>query len=124
DIWKPLLEKVSTFVELANGIAEVHPYAKMAWSVLSFIPKALSDQNKRDEKIKALLLIIDDAYSFVNQAAPLEDWTDTINKYQRKILADIAKQTTDCAYFIRDYAKDQNFCEMVCLIGIAVYLYL
>ncbi|KAI0309827.1 hypothetical protein OF83DRAFT_1179174 [Amylostereum chailletii] len=81
----------------------------MAWSILSFIPKALCDQINRDEKIRVLLEVISDVYSFVKDAEPLNNWKDTIDKSQQKILASIAKQTVDCAHFIRDYAQNASF---------------
>ncbi|ETW77091.1 hypothetical protein HETIRDRAFT_421274 [Heterobasidion irregulare TC 32-1] len=39
DNWTALLSQVQTFCELMDGIAEVHPYAKMAWSVISIPQK-------------------------------------------------------------------------------------
>ncbi|TDL21597.1 hypothetical protein BD410DRAFT_297734 [Rickenella mellea] len=35
DVAQPLLSKLKIFTEVVDKIAEVHPYAKMAWSVLS-----------------------------------------------------------------------------------------
>lgn len=46
-----------------------------------------------------------DVYSFVHEADPLKNIES-----QKQILALMAQQTTECAYFIRDYAKNKNFC--------------
>ncbi|KAF8508838.1 hypothetical protein JB92DRAFT_2832202 [Gautieria morchelliformis] len=37
--WDPLLEKIKLFSKIVDGISEVHPYAKMAWSILSSVQK-------------------------------------------------------------------------------------
>ncbi|KAF8505078.1 hypothetical protein BU17DRAFT_58057 [Hysterangium stoloniferum] len=39
DLWSPLLDKIEAFMTIADKIAEVHPYAKIAWGTLSVIPK-------------------------------------------------------------------------------------
>ncbi|KAI0309826.1 hypothetical protein OF83DRAFT_1071430, partial [Amylostereum chailletii] len=102
DVWKPVLDNIGAWVKLADGIAE-----------------ALCDQINRDEKIRVLLDVIRDVYSFVKDAEPLNNWKDTIDKSQQKILSTIAKQTVDCAYFIRDYAQDASFVKRTARSAIA-----
>ncbi|KAI0310216.1 hypothetical protein OF83DRAFT_1178798 [Amylostereum chailletii] len=109
ETWKSVWDKVGTCVQLVDGIAEIHPYASIAWSVLSFVPRALSVQATRDRNIIELLAAIDDAYSFVQQAVNLKNREEPLVIYQNKVLADIMRQTTECAYFILDYAKDSSF---------------
>src|SRR6202050_4049979 len=93
----------------------------MAWSVLSAIQKArpmyapsishlrlsqtILDQVDRDKCIVHLVEVINDIYSFVKQAEPMKK----IQSHGR-IVALMAQQTTECAYFIRDYAMNKNFC--------------
>jgi hypothetical protein len=48
---------------------------------------------------------MDDVYSFVKEAEPVKK----IESHGR-IVALMAQQTTECAYFIRDYAKNKSFC--------------
>ncbi|KAI0259344.1 hypothetical protein BC834DRAFT_638252 [Gloeopeniophorella convolvens] len=39
DTWKEVLDNVKIVVDMVDKIAEIHPYAKMAWSILSCIPR-------------------------------------------------------------------------------------
>ena len=102
---------------------QVHPYAKMAWSILSAVPKVCSSctvlthfdmnlsqailaQVDRDSGIARLVSIMDDVFSFVKEAEPMKKI-----EAQGRIIALIAQQTTECAYFIRDYATNKSFCR-------------
>jgi hypothetical protein len=48
---------------------------------------------------------MNDIYAFVHEAEFLKRIES-----QKQILALMAQQTTECAYLIRDYAKNKNFC--------------
>jgi hypothetical protein len=45
-----------------------------------------------------------DVYSFVDEAEPLKKF-----ETQKRILVQMAQQTMECGYFIRDYARNKNF---------------
>ena len=64
-------------------------------------------QVDRDECIVHLTEVMDDAYSFVKEAEPIKK----IESHGRIILL-MAQQTTECAYFIRDYAANKGFCML------------
>jgi hypothetical protein len=51
---------------------------------------------------------MDNVFEFVHEANALDLLASSS---QRDILACMAKQATECAYFIRDYAKNKNFCK-------------
>ncbi|KIM86900.1 hypothetical protein PILCRDRAFT_815342 [Piloderma croceum F 1598] len=104
--WGPLLQKVKLLSELVDSIAEIHPYAKMAWSILSATHKTIIVQADRDDCIVHLVQVMDDVYSFVKEAEPMKKIES-----HRRIVALMAQQTTECAYFIRDYAKIKSFWE-------------
>ncbi|KIM79211.1 hypothetical protein PILCRDRAFT_74639, partial [Piloderma croceum F 1598] len=122
DTWGLLLQKIKLFSELVDSISEVHPYAKMAWSILSAAHKArplyvikvidlkfsqtILAQVDRDNHIVHLVEVMDDVYSFVKEAEPIK----RIESHGR-IIALMAQQTTECAYFIRDYAMNKSFWE-------------
>ena len=95
----------------------------MAWNILSAIHKARSSyaihihfdlnlsqtvlaQVDRDSAIVRLVGIIDDVLSFVKEAEPVKKI-----KSHGRIIALMAQQTTECAYFIRDYATNKSFCR-------------
>ena len=65
------------------------------------------DQVGRDNNIRGLLEEITDIYSLVTRYGSLDDLDDA----RRKILQDLALQTVDCAYFVRDQAEVRNFCK-------------
>jgi hypothetical protein len=62
----------------------------------------------RDDSIVRLVETMDDVYSFVEEAEPMKK----IESLGR-IIELIAHQTTECAYFIRDYALSKDFCMWV-----------
>lgn len=97
----------------------------MAWSILSavhkvrllatacalfdpqfFCFKSVLDQIDRDDRIHGLVEVIDDICTFVKDADEVKNM-----KAHGKILAMMAQQTTECAYFIRDYAV-KGFCAL------------
>ena len=100
---------------------QIHPYANMAWSILSAIPKVrflwpaiifdlrcpqtILAQVDRDSCIIRLVGVINDVYSFVEEAEPMKKIES-----HRRIISLMAQQTTECAYFIRDYASNKSFC--------------
>jgi hypothetical protein len=53
---------------------------------------------------------MNEVYAFVHETEPLQKI-----KSHEKIVLLMAKQTIECAYFIRDYAKNKSFCMSVFL---------
>jgi hypothetical protein len=58
----------------------------------------------RDNKIEDLVSTMSDMYAFMHEAQPVEKI-----KSHARILAVIAKQTAECAYFIEEYARTKGF---------------
>ena len=104
----------------------------MAWNILSAVHKVRSSyatrmyfdlnlsqtilaQVDRDSCIVRLVEIMDDVYSFVKEAEPIKKIES-----HRRIIALMAQQTTECAYFIRDYAMNENFCKSTSTLHIKV----
>ncbi|TDL15113.1 WD40 repeat-like protein [Rickenella mellea] len=103
DTWQPLLAKLKSFSDLVDKIAEVHPYAKMAWSVLSAAHKTILAQGDRDDRIQQLYKVMDSVYAIV-----LEAESSRIESH-KPLVACMAHQTIECGYFITSYAKDKKF---------------
>jgi hypothetical protein len=95
----------------------------MTWNILSAVHKVRSSytihihfdlnlsqtilaQVDRDSCIVRLVEIMDDVFSFVKEAEPIKK----IESHGR-IIELMAQQTTECAYFIRDYAMNKSFCR-------------
>ena len=66
-------------------------------------------QDKRDKAMDGLLAAMNDLYAFVAAADQLKD----IDKDRKKLLKDMFVQTAECAYFIRDKAQVESFCEYI-----------
>jgi hypothetical protein len=77
------------------------------------IIKVVLAQKARDEALDHLVEVMNDAYSFVNEAAALKEIES-----HKQIIAVLTQQTIDCAYFIRDYAINKSFCMSIFIIQV------
>ena len=68
----------------------------------------------RDSKIQDLINTISDMYAFMREAQPVEMIIS-----HAKVLAAISKQTTECAYFIQEYAETKHFSMLFINSGLA-----
>ncbi|TBU40151.1 hypothetical protein BD309DRAFT_367004 [Dichomitus squalens] len=105
ELWKPVLEKVEIFASLVESIGDLHPYAKIASTVLLSVVKPVIDQDKRDNAMADLLKAMDDLYEFVNKTGRFTD----LDEYRKRLLKDMSKKTQECAEFIQDEARFTNF---------------
>ncbi|KAJ7913248.1 hypothetical protein B0H13DRAFT_2005399 [Mycena leptocephala] len=103
DTWDPLLSHVKQFTNLVQKFAEVHPYAKFAFSVLTAAFRVVIAQKERDDKFRRLIHVTTEVFDFLNRmrVADLDGHKQTMKM--------LALQTTECAYFIRDYTKHKSF---------------
>ena len=104
---------------------QVNSYAKLAWGVLSLIPKvnllprltrgmlilrwqAFLKQAERDGNIQTLLVAIHDAFDF----AQPEDVLKSIKagSKQAHIVIEMLKEVQSCGEFIQRYANDPQLC--------------
>lgn len=67
--------------------------------------KIVLAQKARDQAIDHLVEVMDDVYSFVQEA----DAFQNIESHKPIIMV-LTQQTTECAYFIRDYAINKTIC--------------
>ncbi|KIJ52878.1 hypothetical protein M422DRAFT_242820 [Sphaerobolus stellatus SS14] len=102
--WEPVWTKFNSLVELAEKISEIHPYAKIASSVLLSAYHVWKAQKDRDSNMFMLLQTIHDFCDFLHDTAPTE-----IVPSQWKTLQKIMEQIIDCSQFISGYCRDRNF---------------
>ena len=69
--------------------------------------KILKTQIDRDDKIQELFATMNSFYDIVSDLQKESEKIDSLHD----LLQRIARQTTECCYFIRDYAKAEDFCE-------------
>ncbi|KAH7918285.1 WD40 repeat-like protein [Leucogyrophana mollusca] len=88
---------VEKLVNIGGVLTEVHPWAALAWSVVSVIPKTIGAQMDRDQKVQQLWSTMADMLSF------LEDAKAVTEECQVPIVSEMMKQIYDCALFVREY---------------------
>ncbi|KAI0263291.1 hypothetical protein BC834DRAFT_327551 [Gloeopeniophorella convolvens] len=107
--WKVVVDKMAWVVKITGKIAEVHPYAKMAWSILSFIPREFLGQIERDCDIASLLQAILDAFDIAEVANTWEGNNNKADPRQVKVLEAMVRYCCDCGDFIQSYARNTKF---------------
>ncbi|GJJ11015.1 hypothetical protein Clacol_005244 [Clathrus columnatus] len=99
-----VVQRLSAFTNLVQSIADAHPHAKMAWTIISSVVNVIIYTQDVDQNILDLFETLDATYKFIEHTKEIESYPS-----YKRILSTLAKQTTECAYFIRDYAKNANF---------------
>ncbi|KDQ60043.1 hypothetical protein JAAARDRAFT_110813, partial [Jaapia argillacea MUCL 33604] len=90
------LEKV---VKIGDVISEVHPYAKLAWHVLTSGYKVLKAQADRDQQVKELWQKVADALDFLKQVDPVAK----TQVFVTSMLLAMMKQVYECCLFLQNY---------------------
>ncbi|GJJ10691.1 hypothetical protein Clacol_004918 [Clathrus columnatus] len=103
-VGQSVVQRLSLFTNLVQKIADAHPYSKTAWMIISSVVTVITDTQKVDQDILDLFDTLDSTYKFIEEATDIKNHSS----YEH-ILSGLAKQTVECAYFIRDYAKKRNF---------------
>ncbi|KZP31356.1 hypothetical protein FIBSPDRAFT_974829 [Athelia psychrophila] len=103
-----VLDKLSHFMRLADEAAKVHPYADLAWKVLSAAHKIIVAQLVIDRSVADLASTMQNVYDFVDaiEAVPSKI------KLLENIIQRIFTQTVECAIFIREYGG-HGFAERI-----------
>ncbi|KAJ7117517.1 hypothetical protein C8R44DRAFT_707884 [Mycena epipterygia] len=94
-----LISKINIIVRVGDKLATIHPYANVAWKVLTSVYQAVKQQQETDEKIVELVQTMETMFSFVEDT---ESLPRKIKGLEDTCLA-IVKQTVECAIFIREY---------------------
>ncbi|KAF8260409.1 hypothetical protein EI94DRAFT_905078 [Lactarius quietus] len=107
DTWEGALKRIKWVMDTVSPVAELSPYAKMAYGLIFAIPKTLLEQFQRDGNIQTLLVAMRDAFDFTNQ----EDTFKAIKRVPRQaqILTLMLQHVCSCCDFIQSYAKDSEF---------------
>ncbi|KAJ7803993.1 hypothetical protein B0H14DRAFT_2612872 [Mycena olivaceomarginata] len=89
----PLLKNIINF---GDKLAQVHPYASAAWSILTAVYKAVEGQHEMDSKVIKLILAMRDVCSFAKDVK----FIAKIKSLETTVTA-ITIQTWECAIFVR-----------------------
>ncbi|KAG2340093.1 WD40 repeat-like protein [Suillus weaverae] len=103
DMFSTILGPLKVFNSIATGLADVHPYAKVALSIFTCASKMILDQANRDDAVLGLLTKISDVYAFIMEEEELAKIESMLAIY-----GNIAKQTLECADFISHYSETKS----------------
>ncbi|KAI0028413.1 hypothetical protein K488DRAFT_89761 [Vararia minispora EC-137] len=103
-----ILRGLEPFCKLFEATSEIHPYAKVAMTVLSLIPKTLFAELDREDCVRDTCTYIGDIFSFMDTASPIQTFSKPSLKNQQIILSRLIQQVTECCRFILDYSKRQE----------------
>ncbi|KAG2342057.1 hypothetical protein BDR05DRAFT_424914 [Suillus weaverae] len=100
-----LISQLDTLVQFVSVASQLHPFANLAWQVVSSLYTIARGQLDRDGRIGDLTNMMEDVYTFVDdvQSFPskLASQEETIKK--------IMFQTIECMLFIQEYSG-HGFC--------------
>ncbi|KZP03316.1 hypothetical protein FIBSPDRAFT_1055355, partial [Athelia psychrophila] len=95
-----VLGKLENIMRIAGAVAEIHPYAKGAWDVLSAAYKIIAAQMAIDQSVADLFQTMQDVYGFVDAMDAVASRTEHVEKTIKQILI----QTGECGRLIQEYS--------------------
>ncbi|KAF8312369.1 hypothetical protein DL93DRAFT_2229092 [Clavulina sp. PMI_390] len=105
-LWDTLFKRLKLVNDLAEKAASFHPYAALAWGVVSAAYKIVEVQQQQDARILDLLQAMVDAC----------DLADTIQQELKNndpttwnLVNTIMQQVTECIHFIQAYCVTKSF---------------
>ncbi|KAG0701496.1 hypothetical protein DFH29DRAFT_554692 [Suillus ampliporus] len=104
DTFSPILEPLKAFNSIAERLADIHPYAKVALSIFTCASKMILDQASRDAAVSSLLAKISAVYALLTKEEALARISSVVEIYGK-----IARQTLECADFIVHYSDMKGF---------------
>ncbi|KIL56157.1 hypothetical protein M378DRAFT_539841 [Amanita muscaria Koide BX008] len=100
DMAANFLKPLKAFDSVVKGLADVHPYAKVALSVLSWASQAILAQANRDKLIQELQSRIADVYEFMLGDGRLDKLIS-----MKDVLSQASQVMLECAKFIQVYSR-------------------
>ncbi|KAJ7108125.1 hypothetical protein C8R44DRAFT_884894 [Mycena epipterygia] len=94
-----VIQKLDFIIKIGDEIAKIHPYANIAWKILTLVYTTAKKQQEMDEKVIKLVETMAEVYSFVDD---VQFVSDKLKRLEQTVL-DIAKETVECAMFIHEY---------------------
>ncbi|KAG2347013.1 hypothetical protein BDR05DRAFT_707907 [Suillus weaverae] len=105
----PLLLKISIFVSVAERLAKLHPYARIAYAILATGYEVIRQKIACEVGVIRLMRTMQDTYDLVMTVDALPH----LHK-QKNVLEAIVQQTIECAFFIRDYVDTRgSFAQVI-----------
>ncbi|KAF7363084.1 WD40 repeat-like protein [Mycena venus] len=98
DLLQSLTSSLDVVIKIGGVIAKIHPFAELAYNVLTSVYQAVKKQRKMDQAIIQLVQAMVDVYSFTKDVKLLSE----IERI-KDIVDAIVQETAKCALFIREY---------------------
>ncbi|KAF7363072.1 WD40 repeat-like protein [Mycena venus] len=98
DLLQSLTSSLDVVIKIGGVIAKIHPFAELAYNVLTSVYQAVKKQRKMDQAIIQLVQAMVDVYSFTKDVKLLSE-IECI----KDIVDAIVQETAKCALFIREY---------------------
>ncbi|KAF7363076.1 WD40 repeat-like protein [Mycena venus] len=95
---KILTSRLDVVVKIGGVIAKIHPFAELAYNVLTSVYDVVKKQQNTDQSIVQLVNTMVDVYSFTKDVNSLPD----IERIEG-VVSVIVQETARCALFIREY---------------------
>ncbi|KAF7363067.1 WD40 repeat-like protein [Mycena venus] len=95
---KILTSRLDVVVKIGGVIAKIHPFAELAYNVLTSVYDVVKKQQNTDQSIVQLINTMVDVYSFTKDVNSLPD----IERIEG-VVSVIVQETARCALFIREY---------------------
>ncbi|KAG2061507.1 hypothetical protein BDR06DRAFT_992917 [Suillus hirtellus] len=111
DMFSVLLKPLKAFNSIANTIADVHPYVKVALGIFTCTSKMILNQADHDVAV-SLLSKISEVYTFIMEEEELAKIQSMLVIYGK-----IAQQMLECDDFISHYSETKSASENLDLVG-------
>ncbi|KAK7685643.1 hypothetical protein QCA50_010987 [Cerrena zonata] len=96
---KKLSSVTSVIMDKMDDLAELHPYANIAWKICSSLYETVKQKHLNDRSLLSLVETMNKTFSFVNT---LDNLPEKI-KDLKEVITRVLGQTTECSLFIRKY---------------------
>ncbi|KAG2357448.1 hypothetical protein BDR07DRAFT_1612520 [Suillus spraguei] len=100
-----LISRLDTFVQIVGVASQIHPFANLAWQIVSSLYTIAKDQLDRDKRIGDLTDMMEDVYTFVDDVKSFPSRLASQEETIKKIMF----QTIECMLFIQEYSG-HGFC--------------
>jgi len=94
-----IMERIGPLMRLIDNFSQAHPYASLAWTLVSSLQKVVSKQLDEDKMVVQLATSMADAYSFTNDLHTLAVRSSNFEGNVTRMF----QQTIECSLFIREY---------------------
>ncbi|KAJ6522159.1 hypothetical protein B0H19DRAFT_1086229 [Mycena capillaripes] len=112
EIFGKILKDLEIFCGVVDTVTEIHPYVRVAWNLIKWIPKSLLSELDLQDNITELCKELCDTLSFIEDADPIKTWKDPALKNQQTILSRLVLQILECCRFLTEFfeeTREDNF---------------